>query len=274
MTGTTNMIEFGAGTGADHITSSYVGTTVSSSNTLRLEGGEVVIAAPANYAELTNSPNSSAGNLAIATVGWAKNQNYVKSVNNTTPDSNGNVTLSNIDTSNCVKYSDINNASSAHPVASYTYNNIKYTGNLPGGLDNLYNWVGAYNYNTLDDEITALGYVKDSDLGDLAHLDNVVVDGHTSDSSGNVSFNLAASKWVKTDANGHLTTTNDTPVTVDTSRYTPVTTSTPIKCVTGVTWNGTKLQYKYRNLTFVNGVLVTLGNETTTDIDTAVTYNP
>ena len=63
--------------------------------------------------------------------------------------------------SGAVLTSDINNASSPNPVASYTYNNIKYTGNLPGGLDNLYQWVGAYNYNTLDDEITDLGYVKD-----------------------------------------------------------------------------------------------------------------
>lgn len=94
----------------------------------------------------------------------------------------------------------------------------------------------------------------------------MTVDGHSSDSNGDVSFGLTASKWVKTDSNGHLTTTNDQPVTVDTSQYTPQ--STTLTAVTAVHWNGTKLQYKSKPLTFSNGVLVTVGNEQTTDIDT------
>ena len=243
---------------------------------IALRGNTIIMSADVNAVQLEYPPDNQAPPKAVATVGYVKDvalSGVVKTVNNIPPDQNGNVNVQ-ASLSGAVLTSDINNAASPNPVASYTYNNIKYTGNLPGGLDNLYQWVGAYGYNTLDDEITDLGYVKDNDLGDLAYLDNVVVDGHTSDANGEVSFNLAASKWVKTDASGHLTTTNDTPVTVDTSRYTPVTTSTPIPCVTGVLWNGTKLYYKYRNLTFVNGVLVTLGNETTTDIDTAVTYNP
>lgn len=40
------------------------------------------------------------------------------------------------------------------------------------------------------------------------------VDGQEPDSNGAVSFGLTASKWVKTDSSGHLTTTNDTPVTL------------------------------------------------------------
>lgn len=83
---------------------------------------------------------------------------------------------------------------------------------------------------------------------------------------GDISFGLAGDKWVKTDAQGHLTTTNDTPITIDTSQYTPV--SQNVTLVTNVVWNGTTLQKRTRQLTFENGVLVTVGNETTTTIDT------
>ena len=110
-------------------------------------------------------------------------------------------------------------------------------------------------------------YVQDADLGDLAYMDAISVDGHTSDSSGIVSFGLAGNKWVKTDASGHLTTTNDTPIAIDTSHYTPVDASNQ-KVVVDVTWNGTKLQYKYQNWTFKNGLLVSKSNNFTQDIDT------
>lgn len=39
------------------------------------------------------------------------------------------------------------------------------------------------------------------------------VDGH-SPVNGAVNFGLAGSKWMKTDASGHLTTTNDEPITL------------------------------------------------------------
>ena len=144
---------------------------------------------------------------------------YAKSVNNYLPDANGNITVPNIDTSNCVLITDINNNTTQGRtgVAGYYYANIAYTGTLPGGLSNLYDWVGAYSYQTLDEEITDLGYIKEDDLGDLAYLDTVTVDGHESDSSGVVSFNLTGSKWVVTDANGHLATTNDVPLVVNPS---------------------------------------------------------
>lgn len=92
------------------------------------------------------------------------------------------------------------------------------------------------------------------------------VDGHSPDSDGAVSFNLNADKYVKTDANGNLATTNDQPITIDTSQYTPVNVNK--KIVTDVTWTGTKLQYKYQNWTFVNGVLVDRSASQTQDIDT------
>ena len=47
-----------------------------------------------------------------------------------------------------------------------------------------------------------------------------------------------------------------------------------ITVVTDVVWTGTKLQKKTKSLTFTYGVLTTEGSETTTDVDTAVTYNP
>lgn len=83
---------------------------------------------------------------------------------------------------------------------------------------------------------------------------------------GDISFGLTGDRWVKTDVWGHLTTTNDTPITIDTSEYTPV--SQNVTLVTNVVWTGTTLQKKTRQLTFENGVLVTVGSETTTTIDT------
>lgn len=92
------------------------------------------------------------------------------------------------------------------------------------------------------------------------------VDGHNPDANGAVSFGLTASKWVKTDASGHLTTTNDTVVTVGSSD-TPVTVSNK-KVVTGVSWNGTKMTYSSEKWNFKNGVLVKVTANSDTDIDT------
>lgn len=48
---------------------------------------------------------------------------------------------------------------------------------------------------------------------DLQLLDYVkTVDGVSPDANGNVSFGLGASKWMKTDSNGHIATTNETPI--------------------------------------------------------------
>ena len=239
----------------------------------------------------------------------------VKTINSNPPDTNGNINITvSADTSDCLKIADWMNVNSTHSVSPYYYANLAYTGNLPAGVTNLYSWVGAFTYTTLDDEITDLGYVKNTaltnyveygdltdyvqftdltsyaqltdlnnyaltsdlgelawlnedDLGDLAYMDSVTVDGHASNANGEVSFGLAGSKWVKTDASGHLTTTNEEPIAIDTSQYTPVNVSNQ-KVVTDVTWTGTKLQYKYQNWTFVNGVLVSRSSEATYDIDT------
>ena len=80
----------------------------------------------------------------------------------------------------------------------------------------------------------------------------------------------AASKWVKTDADGMLATTDDVPIAVDTTKYTPQ--NTTLTCVTEVKWTGTVLQQTSRTLQFKNGVLVSVGNASTSTIDTPVAY--
>ena len=102
-------------------------------------------------------------------------------------------------------------------------------------------------------------------LGDLVQT----VDGHSPDSNGAVSFGLTASKWVKTDASGHLTATNDNVVTIASNQTGQ---SYSLDFVTDVTWNGTTLQKKMRRLVFSNGVLTSVLAETTSTIDTPVPY--
>lgn len=46
-------------------------------------------------------------------------------------------------------------------------------------------------------------------------MDTVEVDGHVSNTHGVVSFNLLGNKWLKSDANGHIVTTDDVPVAID-----------------------------------------------------------
>lgn len=119
----------------------------------------------------------------------------------------------------------------------------------------------------LDSKVEDLGYVKDEDLGDLAELDTIEVDGHTSDSTGAVSFGLSSGKWLKSDSNGHITTTNDDPIAIDTTQYTPY--NGTKKVISNVSWNGTKLTKKWSTWTFVNGVLIdNSATSTTEDVDT------
>lgn len=196
----------------------------------------------------------------------------VLTVNNTAPDANGNVNIST-DISTCLKQSDWSNTLSNYSVCPFNYANAVFTGTVTSAITDLYSRIGAFQYNNLDSLISALGYVNDEDLGDLAYLDAIEVDGHTSDQNGSVSFNLAGDKYLKSDAYGHITTTNDTPIAIDTSQYTPVNVSNK-KVITEVTWNGTTLKYSSENWTFVNGVLVsrTTNNDTTVDTPTVVTW--
>ena len=61
--------------------------------------------------------------------------------------------------------------------------------------------------DTLADELD--NYALTSELEDYAHT----VDGHPA-INGYVDFGLLANKWVKTDINGNLDTTNETPITL------------------------------------------------------------
>ena len=96
--------------------------------------------------------------------------------------------------------------------------------------------------------------------------------------NGAVSFGLTASKWVKTDSSGHLTTTNDEPITLSsqssgylynnsgTAQYTTLTASKWVKTDS----NG--------RLTTTDDKVVTIasnktGQTTNIDVVTGVTWN-
>jgi hypothetical protein len=64
---------------------------------------------------------------------------------------------------------------------------------------------------------------------------------------------------------------NNNAITIDKTTYTPVTATK--KVVTDVKWTGTQLTYDSENWEFVNGVLVKVTTNTTTVIDTPVTYS-
>lgn len=111
------------------------------------------------------------------------------------------------------------------------------------------------------------------------------VDGHSPDSNGAVSFGLTGSKWVKTDSSGHLTTTNESVASFassPTNNRIVITSGTSgglttlnasgttatVTVVTSVTWNGTQLVIKSRNLTYNHGILTSTGTESTSNINT------
>ena len=91
------------------------------------------------------------------------------------------------------------------------------------------------------------------------------VDGHSPDNQGAVSFGLAANKWLKSDASGHITTTNDTVISVP-SGTTPSTSNVDV--VTGVTWNGTQIVVAHKRLKFTNGIYTGATSLTNTTINT------
>ena len=223
----------------------------------------VEIEAPANQATLVNPPTGSVDD-AIATVGYVKSkvggQGTVKSVDHVLPDDSGNVQMNAVRTIN---------------------------GQQPG----LY---GAFT--------GVVQSINDSLPDDSGHIDLAMVhtvDGVGYDADGNIQLNalteddydtangvarlnqdskldvsklspLTASKWVKTNSNGVLTTTDDTPITLPsgTTGY-----SGTQYIVENVTWTGTVLRVARRQLTFTNGVVTARGNVVNSDIAT-VEYNP
>ena len=194
----------------------------------------------------------------------------VKSVNNTAPDSSGNVTIAiPTQTVQTVDHHSPDQQGNIQLNAICTINghNGDSVGNFAGVATSVNGITPDSNGDVDVGDIVASvnGTSPDSsgdvDLGDIVYS----VDGCLPDSSGAVSFGLAASKWMKTDAAGNLATTEETPIALP-SGYAGQDAS--ITVVTDVVWNGTTLQKKTRSLTFKNGALVTVGSETATTIDT------
>jgi len=189
----------------------------------------------------------------------------VKSVDHISPDQQGNVQINAIRTINGHNGDSVGNF--AGVVTSVNSTAPDANGNVDVGT------VKSVNSTTPD----ASGNVD---------IDVVTsVDGHQPDSNGAVSFGLTASKWVKTDSSGHLTTTNEsvasfssTPVTnrvvlTDGTSGGLKTLSTTgntatVTVVTSVTWSGTQIVIKSRTLTYQYGILTSTGTESTSYINT------
>ena len=191
----------------------------------------------------------------VATTGWCNNKfGKVKTVNGNLPDSNGNVIVE-VTLSNYVSWDEFNTKMQDYSTTAEIY-------------DNYYTW------SEIDDMLTS--YAKTNDLTAYAKTTDLTayaksVDGHTVNSSGEINFGLHPNRWLKTDANGHIHTTDETPIAIDPQQYTPQ--SGIFTVCTGVTWNGTALKYKSENWTFVNGVLVNIASNSDTTIDTPVAYS-
>ena len=197
----------------------------------------------------------------------------VYSVNGNTPDANGNVTIS-IPTQS---------------VRSVDHKSPDQQGNIQLNAICTINGQNGDSVGNFAGVITSVNSTAPDANGNV-DIDFVeTVDGHSPDTNGAVSFGLTSSrlvvtdaqghlsshaaltanKWVKTDASGMLTTTNDKVVTIG-SALTGQTGTFSV--VTDVVWNGTTLQKKSMQLTYSNGVLVIIGSESTTTIDTPVPY--
>lgn len=100
-------------------------------------------------------------------------------------------------------------------------------------------------------------------------LKGLTVDGHaaTRDASNNsvVSFGLAANKWLKSDGNGHITYTNDTPVALPSGTTGQ---STTVTVLTGLSWNGSQIVANRSNLTYTNGCLTGVSGTSNLTINT------
>lgn len=238
---------------------------------LVLDGSsQLVLNAPPNMAQLYHAPTvKDATSNAIATVGFVmENSGRVKTVNNIEPDANGNVQLStgegtvkSVDNQSpdangnialgAVKTTDVETSGTTiTPNVSYT----RYV--CP--TQHSHNHNGISDWNTL--------------VGDIAKYDGLTVGGFNATASGstlNVDFNLQSNKFVKTDNNGKLTTTNDKVITVGESDN-PI--SDNIDVVTGVEWKSPNIVIHQKRLTFKNGVLISTSSLADRNIGTT-TYS-
>lgn len=161
------------------------GTTANITNTqngLVASSNKVVLDTQVDQAVLERGPSDSASTVskAIATVGWAnRNLGRVKTVNGTGPDANGNVY---IPTGGTVKSVDgyFPDANGDVALGALTSMDVETAGQTVG-----------------------LDYESEKYVCNVNH-------GHNGSDVGG----MAAGKWVKTDSDGYLTTTKDTPVSL------------------------------------------------------------
>lgn len=198
----------------------------------------------------TKSPDAN-GNVNVGTV---------RSVNNTAPDASGNVTIQ-------VSGGKVNTVDNISPdgngnvnLGAVTVSKVETAGQIVGLDYSSERYVCNVNHGHSTDDL--------SDWDDATSSFVKKVDGHSPNTSGEVSFGLSGSKWVKTDANGHLTTTSDKVPTVSSSDNLY---SDSITVVTAVSWASNQIQITKKTLVFKNGLLTAINNATGNNIAT-VTY--
>lgn len=180
---------------------------------------------------MNNTAPDANGNVTIQ-AGTGK----VSSVDNVAPDSNGNVSLNAITSEKIATPGSI-----VSPDVSYE-RAVCPTQH-------------GHNHDAIDDwDDATSSFVKK-------------VDGHSPNTSGEVSFGLAGSKFVKTDTNGHLTTTDDKVITVGSSDSPVNGTYTVVK---SVTWSSPNIVIARDQWKFVNGVLVSVTAMANATIGTTV----
>lgn len=250
----------------------------------------ILLSSAANGVVLGTQPtDTTTTSKAVATVGYCQtNFGKVKTVNGTSPDANGNVTISTgSGTVKSVDHISPDQQGNVQINAIRTINghNGDSVGNFAGVVTSVNSTAPDANGNVDVGTVKSVNSTTPDASGNV-DIDVVTsVDGHQPDSNGAVSFGLTASKWVKTDSSGHLTTTNEsvasfssTPVTnrvvlTDGTSGGLKTLSTTgntatVTVVTSVTWSGTQIVIKSRTLTYQYGILTSTGTESTSYINT------
>ena len=156
------------------------------------------------------NPDMSTGNLVLNVDGKVKTVNsippdgngdvfigdLVYSVNSELPDQNGNVELDIA--------AAVNDAIQQGQIDIGTVKSVN--GYTPDSHGNVVVEDAVYSVNGLPPDATG-----DVDLGVII----TSVDGHQPDALGAVDFGLTGDKWVKTNANGHLTVSQSDPISLD-----------------------------------------------------------
>lgn len=228
-------------------------------------GKNLLLSAEAGKAILSNHPgaDTTTTSKSIPTVGWCNTYfGRVKSVNGKGPDANGNVT---IETGNgTVKSVDGVSPNNQGDVSlgAVRVTEVTTAGSIGRVPSTAYVANAVHMHHWYDIE----------DLTDF--VENVIaispyaikqVDGRSPDAYGDINFGLQQNAWVKTDWQGHLTTTTDQPVALPSGTTGQ---SATITVLTGLSWNGTQLVASRSNLTYTNGVLTGVASASNITINT------